>query len=147
MKPTPEINDLQSLHGQFSGFHSRILFLNRLRVFRIFMLFGIFCQIFGPMCLRLSVPQDTVLTLLVIKIFWFGYLNLFSKGNTSFMISGDILLATLYNSMASVWILRSCIVKELSFSKSSSKEERLSFYTKQSPFSFSLLKSHIITYS
>ena len=65
MKPTPEMNDLQSLHGQFSGFHSRILFLNRLRVFRIFMLFGIFCQFFGPMCLRLSVPQDTVLTLLV----------------------------------------------------------------------------------
>ena len=111
------------------GFHSRIELLNFCREENFFNFKGIIDQILGPKWDRDSVPQATVRTLKVLKIFSHGYFISGLVGNTNLIIFGEIPYATLYNSTPNFCIFLWWMVKDLSFSRRSSNEDLSSLYT------------------
>ena len=87
--PRLRIYVLHILQGHLIGFHFRILFVN-LDKEKNFISLGTIDQIFGPRCAKDSVPQETDLTLTVLKSFSPGYFARELRGKIMFMIFGDI---------------------------------------------------------
>ena len=115
--PTLFIHILHILQGH-TGFHFLIDLTNFDRG-NVFISLGIFDQIFGPRWARVSIPQETVLTLKVLKVFSPGYSTRVFRGKIRFMIFGASPYATLYSSIARVWMFLSWTVKDSSFFRSS----------------------------
>ena len=65
--PRPRTYVLHILQGHSTGFHFLIFFVNLDNEY-FFMSFGTIDQICGPRCAKDSVPQETVLTLEVLKM-------------------------------------------------------------------------------
>ena len=133
------MNTLQSLHGHLSGFHFLIFWRKIGSVAQSLMLEGTKFQILGRRYDNVSVPYNAVFTLYERKLTsWRRLYGTLASLNNSHIIFGAMRCLTLYISRANFWMFRWWIVKELSFWRSSQKEELLSLWTKRSALSWSL---------
>ena len=125
MYPKSFIYVLHNLQLHPTGFQSFILCLKIARDFDSLISFGTSSHVFGPLYLIVSRPLFTVLT--------FGSTHSVlprCEGSKSFLKGrGQMSCLTLYISTASFCRFHSCIVNDLSFSKSCSNVRLLFLYT------------------
>ena len=115
---------LHNLHGQFSGFHSFIFNLNSSRLLFYKIQCDTIYQILGSTKVKVSVPQYTFLTLLILNSVFFLNLqcSVFSTKASLTRAGGEPFFNS-NNSKINNWIFLLCMVVKLSLPRSSVSED------------------------